>query len=194
MDTYERLISIAYRVFFPVVIVGACVIGWQLRDTRPPPPMIWDGFSAHRQTVDIADAKGQRMSADLLIEAERIVLYFSVSTDPACQEFTPKLADFHQKNGGRKDFQLLHLTSRNVGEEGGKNGGQDGEEKDAAPSVDEAPWWIVRDKSGTAREIREAYPGKTVPRLVLLDGSGRVLTDSMQGGLESVLRAIREGQ
>jgi hypothetical protein len=194
MEAHERLLDIAYRVFFPVVIVGACVIGWNLRDTRPPPPMKWDGAAAHRQTVDIADAKGQRMSADLLSEAQRIVLYFSVSADPACQEFTPKLTDFHQKNGGGKNFQLLHLTSGKVGEEGEKNGGQDSEEKDAAPSVDEAPWWIVRDNSGTAREIREAYPGKTVPRLVLLDGSGRVLTDSTQGGVESVLKAISEGQ
>lgn len=170
-----------FRLLFPVMllIVGALILHTP-SDTRPPPPMIWDQFSAHSLTAEIIDAKGQRMPAQALMDAKRIVLYFSANSNPAGKEFSPKLIDFYQKNGGGKAFQVLFITRD-----------KDYEEEVGASMRDaNMPWWGAH--TFAARKISNAYPGAPIPGLIVLDNDGRVLADSREGGMDAALAAIAD--
>ncbi len=183
-----------FRLLFPVILlIGLAIALHMPKDTRPPPPMHWDSMSAHAQTADIADANGQRMPAQALAEAKRIVLYFPGPDAESTQAVTLRLSESYRQHGGGTAFQLLSINRNQVGRTSDDQG-QDADEDqpdDAGPEAP-VPWWIVRDGSYLAREISESYPSSKLPFVALLDGDGRLLIDS-RGGLDAVLTAISNG-
>lgn len=168
-----------------VALIGIATWGWQ--DHRPPPPIAWDPPMVAALTADLSDAKGEAAPPRTLANAQRILLYISASWCPACQEFTPRLVDFYREHGGGKAFQLLFLSCD-----------EDAGEMRAYMRGYDMPWWGVRYHSASSKLLGTAYPGDTIPRLVLLDGEGHVLADGMVNGRrigpDAVLEALAAGR
>jgi cytochrome oxidase Cu insertion factor (SCO1/SenC/PrrC family) len=188
-----------FRLLFPVLFLIGCAVALHMSDTKPPPPppMEWDTTAAQELVKDMSNSQGVPLPAPILADAKRIVLYFYVREDAPCQEFTARLMDFYEKNGGGREFQVLSIAKdptrvlgkRNYGAEADTEAG-DAEKAEALPDED-MPWWIVNETTYTARKISDAYTSNTVPYLFLLDGDGRILADTRHGGLEAVLSAMK---
>jgi thiol-disulfide isomerase/thioredoxin len=169
-----------------LIIAAVALVGlaaWRWQDPGPPPPIAWDAPMVKALTADLSDARGQPAPPHTLANAQRILLYASASWCPACQEFTPQLVDFYHQHGGGKKFQLLFLScDEDAGAMRGYMRGYD------------MPWWGVRYHSASSKLLGTAYPGDTIPHLVLLDGQGRVLANgSVDGrylGPDAVLAAL----
>jgi thiol-disulfide isomerase/thioredoxin len=152
-----------------VAIAGVAIWRWQ--DDGPPPPIAWDARMVKALTADLVDARGQPAPAQVLSGAKRILLYSSASWCPYCQKFTPELVDFYRDHGGGKTFQLLFISAD-----------EDAGEMRAYMRDYDMPWWGVRYHSESSKALSNAYPGDGIPRLVLLDGQGRVLTNGYENG------------
>ena len=167
-----------------VAIIGWATWRWQ--DTGPLPPVAWDARMVKALTTDLCDAQGKPAPSQTLAGTQRTLLYFSASWCPHCRDFTPKLVDFYRTHGGGKAFQLLFVSDDD----------STGDMRAYMHDYD-MPWRGVRYHSDSAKTLETAYPGSGIPRLVLLDGQGRVITDGFKHGRyigwDAVLAAAADG-
>jgi nucleoredoxin len=172
------------------IIAGIALLagaGWLSRGHAPEAtgtaPIAWDAKMLARLTADLADAEGKPAPARELLGAQRILLYFSANWCPPCRAFTPRLVDYYRSHDGGKAFKLLFVGSD-----------QSAEAMQAYMREDAMPWWGVAFDSDSDRQLTKAYSGDGIPRLVLLDGKGRILADSFEGerylGPQRVLDAL----
>jgi nucleoredoxin len=101
-----------------------------------------------------------------------VALYFSAHWCGPCRQFTPRLVDFY--NGHRRDadkFEVVFVSS-------------DHSAKDMANYMREAqmPWLAVdyAQRDVIAR-LKQQFAGPGIPCLVVIDESGRVVSNSYEG-------------
>jgi thiol-disulfide isomerase/thioredoxin len=173
-----------------LILLAIALVGWSLwrwRDDGPPPPLAWDERMLRELVADLADARERPAKPQALRDAPRILLYFSGEWCPHCREFTPELVEFYRAHGGGSAFQVLFVS-----------------DDDSAAAMRaymrdyDMPWWGVRFGSASATKLEQAYPGSGIPRLVLLDGQGRILADVVEHGRyvgwHAVLKALADGR
>lgn len=112
--------------------------------------------------------------------------YYSASWCPPCRAFTPKLVDFYKSfKAQHPDFELIFV-----------NDDTSADAMQAYMATDGMPWPAVRfddiDDSGAKK-----YEGSGIPDLVLLDDTGKVLSDSFDSagqyrGPQAVLEDIKQ--
>jgi nucleoredoxin len=173
-----------------LILLAVALVAWALLGGRaggPPPPLAWDERLVAALAADLVDARGQPAKPQVLRDAPRILLYFSAEWCPHCREFTPELVEFYRAHGGGTAFQVLFVSD------------DEGAAAMRAYMRDYAmPWWGVRFGSASAQRLERAYPGSGIPRLVLLDGQGRILADVVEQGRyvgwHAVLKALADGR
>ena len=113
-----------------------------------------------------------------------IALYFSGRWCPSCRKFTPELVDYYNRvAAAHPEFEVLFVSSDRSG-----------------PAMEEymrdtkMPWPAVKyDKIAEKEELKQ-YAGSGIPCLVLVDASGKVISDSYAGntylGPSKVLRDL----
>ena len=113
-----------------------------------------------------------------------IALYFSGRWCPSCRKFTPELVDYYNRvAAARPEFEILFVSSDRSG-----------------PAMEEymhdtkMPWPAVKYEKIAEKEELKKYKGDGIPCLVLVDASGRVISDSYAGktyvGPSKVLRDL----
>lgn len=97
--------------------------------------------------------------------------YFSAHWCPPCRAFTPKLVEFYNTQAGRKkNFEIIFVSSDN-----------DERSMEEYIKGDAMPWPAIAYRSvGRMKEIKK-YSGRGIPRLVLVDREGKVISDSYEG-------------
>ena len=98
-------------------------------------------------------------------------LYYSASWCGPCRAFTPKLVSFYQQVAQRHPELEIVFISSDEGPMDMQN----------YMKTDRMPWAALRfERKAMERELTH-YAGSGIPDLVVVDGDGKVLSDSYQG-------------
>lgn len=120
---------------------------------------------------------------DLTLEKRKIfVLYFSAHWCGPCRKFTPKLVDFYNRVAPQHpEFELLFVS-------------YDRSPFGMETSMSQMPWPAIDFGKLPGKQALKKYAGESIPCLVVVDASGRVLMDTYAGkeylGPERVLAAL----
>ncbi len=98
-------------------------------------------------------------------------LYFSAHWCGPCRKFTPQLVDFYNRVAPQHpEFELIFISN-------------DRQPFNMETYMKEAnmPWPAIDFAKIGSKEALNRYEGKGIPCLVLVDASGRVISDSYQG-------------
>ena len=115
-----------------------------------------------------------------------IALYFSGRWCPSCRKFTPELVDYYNRVApAHPEFEVLFISSDRSG-----------------PAMEEymrdtkMPWPAVKYEKIAEKEELKQYAGSGIPCLVVVDASGKVISDSYAGktylGPSKVLRDLNQ--
>lgn len=152
-----------------LAVVGMAV--WLWSNQASPSAPTWDRARVAALTADLADAEGMSAPSQTLLGTKPVLIYFSASWCPPCRAFTPELVAYYKAHGGGSAFQLLFVSN---------------DQSEAAMHAymhdDAMPWWGVRYHSASAKALTQAYCGRGIPCLVMLDPHGKVLADSFVSG------------
>ena len=123
-----------------------------------------------------------RIHLDADLEKRKLIgLYFSAAWCPECRKFTPKLVAYYNKvAAAHPEFEVLFISN------------------DKSPSAMEAymrdsqmPWPALSYDKIAGNEGVRKYAGAGIPCLVVVDDTGKVISDSFAGknyrGPEAVL-------
>lgn len=113
-----------------------------------------------------------------------IALYFSANWCGYCRKFTPELVDYYNRvAASHPEFEIVFVSSDR-----------------SAPAMEKymrdsnMPWPAVKYEKLAEKEELKKYSGKGIPCLVLVDASGKVISDSYEGtnylGPSKVLRDL----
>lgn len=120
---------------------------------------------------NLHDASGSAIDAAAALQDIPFVLvYFSAHWCPPCRQFTPKLVDYYNKNGGGNKFEILFI-------------GSDRSRSDMLAYMKQSnmPWKGVEFQSEAHSKISKQWQGQGIPQLVLFDSDGNLLADSYKG-------------
>lgn len=117
-------------------------------------------------------------------EPKYYAFYFSAHWCPPCRAFTPKLVEFYNAQETRKkNFEIIFVSA-------------DHDEQSMVEYIkgDAMPWPAIAFRSlDRIKEIKK-YSTQGIPRLVLTDREGKVISDSYEGstyvGPEKVMNEI----
>ena len=98
-------------------------------------------------------------------------IYYSASWCGPCRQFTPKLVQYYQQIAAQHPEMEVVLMCED----------QSAADKQKYMQTDRMPWPAVRFERKAMEKELEHYAGNGIPDLVLVDGDGKVLSDSYQG-------------
>ncbi|KAF5181998.1 Thioredoxin, nucleoredoxin [Thalictrum thalictroides] len=94
-----------------------------------------------------------------------IALYFSASWCGPCRRFTPELIETYNQLSSQNDFEVVFVSG-------------DHDEESFKGYFSKMPWLAIPfSDSDTCNRLNELFDVNTIPHLVILSGSGKVLTD-----------------
>jgi nucleoredoxin len=127
----------------------------------------------------LVNADGKDVSSKVLGSKEYVPVYFSASWCPPCRAFTPSLVKFHNDYAKEGKFEVLLV-------------GSDQSEKDMLGYMEEdkMPWLGVPFNSNGANALKQAHNVTGIPKLVVLDKEGKVV--SSPGGASAVLAEFKK--
>ena len=109
---------------------------------------------------------------DAPLEKKKLyALYFSAHWCGPCRKFTPQLVDFYNRVAPQHpDFELIFVS-------------KDRQPFNMETYMKEAnmPWPAIDFTKVASKEALNRYEGKGIPCLVLMDASGKVISDSYEG-------------
>jgi nucleoredoxin len=127
------------------------------------------------------DGSLARFDDDALAKKKLIALYFSAHWCAPCRKFTPQLVEFYNRVASQHpEFEIVFVSN------------------DRSPFGMETymrdthmPWPAIDFAKLPGKEALQKYGGESIPCLVLLDASGKVISDTYAGkkyvGPEKVL-------
>ncbi len=104
-------------------------------------------------------------------EPQYYAFYFSAHWCPPCRAFTPKLVEFYNaQEGKKKNFEIIFVS-------------RDNDEKSMEDYIkgDAMPWPAIAFRSLDRIKGINKYSTEGIPRLVLVDREGKVISDSYEG-------------
>ncbi|KAF8016574.1 hypothetical protein BT93_H1943 [Corymbia citriodora subsp. variegata] len=108
---------------------------------------------------------GDQVRVDSL-KGKKIGLYFSASWCGPCQQFIPTLADVYNELSPRGDLEIIFISA-------------DEDEESFIGYFSKMPWLAIPFSDSENRDsLDELFKVRGIPHLVILDGTGTVLTDS----------------
>jgi nucleoredoxin len=130
------------------------------------------GFAAqfNHHLVTLEDDHLRPFDATALKDVKFFAFYYSASWCPPCRAFTPKLVDFYKSfKQEHPNFELIFVNHDNSAGD-----------MLAYMKTDAMTWPAVRFEDIDHTNANK-YCGEGIPDLVLVDDSGKVLSDSFQG-------------
>ena len=109
---------------------------------------------------------------DQAFEKKKLIgFYFSGSWCPACRKFTPQLVEYYNRvAAAHPEFEIVFVSAD-----------RSAAAMESYMRSSQMPWPAIRfDKVATNEAIRR-YAGSGVPCLVVVDASGRVISDTYAG-------------
>lgn len=109
---------------------------------------------------------------DETFEKKKLIgLYFSAHWCPPCRKFTPELVTFYNKNiAAHPEFEILFVSADKSA------AAMEGYMRDM-----QMPWPAVSFERLAGKEALKKYAGDGIPCLVVLDASGKVISDTYAG-------------
>jgi nucleoredoxin len=125
-----------------------------------------------------------RFDDETFASKKLIALYFAANWCPACRQFTPQLVEYYNRvKAEHPEFEII-LVSGDPSAAG----------MEAHIRSGRMPWPAVDFEKLPGKESLKKYGGQSIPCLVLLDASGKVLADTFEGktrvGPEKVLATL----
>lgn len=130
-----------------------------------------EGF--HGKLVAFRDGQLQPCADAATADKKLFAFYFSAQASPQCRQFTPSLLKFYQ------DFEPKHPAFEVVFVS------EDHSAPEMANSMrqDAMPWpALAYERRAQETNIMKLAEGGSIPRLVLVDGAGRLVSDSYVDG------------
>ena len=131
--------------------------------------------------------EGKRVGKyEMTEEPEFYAFYFSASWCGPCKAFTPKLVEFYNAHEGKKkDFEVIFVSRDN-----------DEQSMEDYIKEDAMPWPAISFRNVAKLDKIDAYRGRGIPCLVLVDREGNVVSHSYEGqqyvGPSKVMQDIEE--
>jgi nucleoredoxin len=167
------------------LVLGFAVCQWAPQSTHAAPasddpmagldlgePASLTGFAGKfdKHLVTVSDGRFKPLDAATLKDVKYWAFYYSASWCPPCREFTPKLVEFYnQFKQTHPNFELIFV-----------NHDQNEDDMLAYMKTDAMQWPAVRFDDIEHTKANQ-YCGAGIPDLVLVDASGKVLSDSFHG-------------
>jgi thiol-disulfide isomerase/thioredoxin len=125
--------------------------------------------------VEMADVLGGKV----------VALYFSAHWCPPCRQFTPRLADlYRQARAAGKKFEVVFCSCDHT------------EEEFKGYFTSEMPWFAINYDDHQREEVSGKFRVSSIPRLVILSTTGKVIVDNAAGGQLSLAQVdewIKQG-
>ena len=121
-------------------------------------------LNVSRETVKVAD-----------LADKKVAIYFSAQWCPPCRQFTPLLVNAHRELRSQgKPFEVVFVSG-------------DQSDADMWKYVREyrMPWLVIPFGDERVRSLNARFSVRGIPRLVVVDGSGRVLSNDARGDVAS---------
>jgi len=113
-----------------------------------------------------------RVDDDLVSRKKIFGLYFSAHWCAPCRQFTPKLVEFYKQiAAAHPEFEIVFISGDHSAE------AMQLYMRDAG-----MPWPAVAFDRVMTNEVLRKYAGPGLPDLVIVDGSGKILSDSYVNG------------
>lgn len=149
------------RVMLPVLCLLAALALWQ-----QAPAATADLFPEK-----LVDAHGKAVSRDVL-KGKIVGVYFSAEWCPPCRAFTPSLVAFRDKH--KDEFEVVFVSSdRSADDQKKYMSGY----KMAFPAVPHG--------SAAGNALKEQFSVRGIPKLVILDANGKVISENGRGDIGS---------
>ena len=146
-------------------VIGEALRGKLLKLTDP--------YAIEDGTLKKADER--KLEPFVLSEGDEpayYAIYFSAKWCPPCRRFTPELVKFYKANReGRPNFEVVFVSSDRGPEA----------MADYMKSYD-MPWPVLKFSEKNRTEAVTRYAGSGIPCLVVVDGKGKVISDSFVNG------------
>lgn len=125
-----------------------------------------------------------RFDDETFASKKLIALYFAANWCPACRQFTPQLVEYYNRvKAEHPEFEII-LVSGDPSAAG----------MEAHIRSGRMPWPAVDFEKLPGKESLKKYGGQSIPCLVVVDASGKVLADTFEGktrvGPEKVLATL----
>jgi nucleoredoxin len=119
---------------------------------------------------ELVASDGTPVKDSYIADKPLVLIYFSAHWCPPCRTFTPRLVDYYNKNRKPWNFALIFVSS-------------DRSEAEMYDYMRETgmPWAAAKYQGVAHKALEEAYAGRGIPCLVLVDEKGKVLADSFDG-------------
>jgi nucleoredoxin len=112
-----------------------------------------------------------RFDDEALAKKKMIALYFSAHWCAPCRKFTPQLVEFYNRvTSQHPEFEIVFVSNDR------SPFGMETYMRDA-----QMPWPAIDFAKLPGKEALKKYAGESIPCLVLLDASGRVISDTYAG-------------
>lgn len=119
----------------------------------------------------LVNARKEAVSAQkALAGKDFILLYFSAHWCPPCRQFTPELVKFYNDHQAKGSYEVIFISS-------------DRNQTDMQNYMRDMrmPWLAVAYGSVCAQQLKDHYSGQGIPRLVMLNSDGKIISDSFKG-------------
>jgi nucleoredoxin len=119
---------------------------------------------------ELVASDGTPVKDSYIAEKPLVLIYFSAHWCPPCRTFTPRLVSYYNKNRKPWNFAVIFVSS-------------DRSEAEMYDYMREAnmPWAAVKYRGAAHKALEQAYAGRGIPCLVLVDEKGKILADSFDG-------------
>jgi nucleoredoxin len=120
------------------------------------------------------NADKDKIPVSALADKKKIGIYFSAHWCPPCRSFTPSLVDaYNEMKEDGEPFEVVFVSSDRS--------------KDAMFDYMEwgkMPWLAVKHQSDTAEELKQRFEVSGIPKLVIIDDDGELLTSNGRGDID----------
>lgn len=162
------------KIFFLSLSVSLAVTAQQ-----PESGVSWVGES-------LIDSRGNTVWARSLADCQYLLIYRASEASEASRGFTPQLIRFWERNRSGNSFDVVLLS-------------EDGSREKLLNHMQsqQLPWYALEPASPFSDKLREAFGGKEIPALLVVDKSGVLVASSFDKdgeylGTGSVLTVLAE--
>ena len=118
----------------------------------------------------LVDSKGKKFETSEVLEGRKnVLIYFTASWCGPCRRFTPELVKFADEHKDAKDFVIIMVGSD-----------RSAKAQDDYMKKSKMPFYAVPYGVEGVKAIKQAYAGRGIPNLVILDENGKALKGSYE--------------